>query len=405
MYINRHIIELFEKLKKMYSAILITGPRQTGKTTFLEKNLSEIPLLNFDDYSIRDEISNSPKTFFLNHKLPLILDEIQRVPESFLQIKYEIDKTKKKSQIFMTGSEAFSLMENVSESLAGRIGIITLLGLSQREKFNINLFDSFLPDNKYIDKRKKINIDYDLIWNEIFMGSMPELFTNKDFDRKLFWANYITTYIEKDVKEIANIEDTTKFAKFITLLAAECGTILNLTNIANDLNLSIPTINKYISILETSHIIYMLKPYSNNLSKRLIKTPKVYFFDTGLICYLLHWDSVDTLRNGAMAGRILENYCISEIIKSYYNEGDNNPPLYYYRDKDKKEIDLIIEKNQTLYPVEIKKHADPNLHDIKHFKVLEKFDNVKIGQGAELSFLDDPKYITENVRNIPIAYL
>lgn len=405
MYIKRHIINVFNKLQKMYSATLITGPRRTGKTTFLEENLKNIPLLNFDDYSLRDEILNSPNTFFLNHKLPLILDEIQRVPESFLQLKFEIDKTKNKSQIFMTGSEAFSLMENVSESLAGRIGIITLLGLSQKEKFNIDLYDSFLPDNNYIDKRKDIKIDYDSIWNEILMGSMPELFINKDYDRKLFWANYITTYIEKDVKEIANIEDTNKFAKFITLLASECGTILNLTNIANDLNLSVPTINKYISILETSHIIYLLKPYSNNLSKRLIKTPKVYFFDTGLVCYLLHWDSIDTLRNGAMSGRILENYCISEIIKSYYNEGDNNPPLYYYRDKDMKEIDLLIEKNGTLYPIEIKKHADPSLADIKNFQVLNKFNNIKIGEGAVLSFLDNPKYLNDNVRNVPISYL
>ena len=354
---------------------------------------------------MRDEIINSPNTFFLNHKLPLILDEIQRVPEAFLQLKYEIDKTKKKSQVFMTGSEAFSLMKNVSESLAGRIGIITLLGLSQREKFSIDLYDSFLPDDKYIEKRKNLKIDYDDIWNEIFRGSMPELYTNKDYDQNIFWSNYISTYIEKDVREIANVSDTSKFAKFISLLASECGSLLNLSNIANDLNMTIPTVNKYLSILEATHIIYLLKPYSNNLSKRLIKTPKVYFFDTGLVCYLLHWDSVDSLRNGAMSGKILENYCVSEIIKSYYNNGDNNPPIYFYRDKDMKEIDLIIERNGTLYPIEIKKHADPNIKDAKNFSTINKFKNKKIANGIILSFLDNPKYINENVRNIPISYL
>ena len=405
MYINRHISKLFNKLQTMYSATLITGPRRTGKTTFLEENLKDIDFINFDDYTMRDEIINSPNTFFLNHKLPLILDEIQRVPEVFLQLKYEIDKTKKKSQVFITGSEAFSLMKNVSESLAGRIGIITLLGLSQREKFSIDLYDSFLPDDKYIEKRKNLKIDYDDIWNEIFRGSMPELYTNKDYDQNIFWSNYISTYIEKDVREIANVSDTSKFAKFISLLASECGSLLNLSNIANDLNMTIPTVNKYLSILEATHIIYLLKPYSNNLSKRLIKTPKVYFFDTGLVCYLLHWDSVDSLRNGAMSGKILENYCVSEIIKSYYNNGDNNPPIYFYRDKDMKEIDLIIERNGTLYPIEIKKHADPTIKDAKNFSTINKFKNKKIANGIILSFLDNPKYINENVRNIPISYL
>lgn len=404
-YINRHISHVTKKLEKMFGSILITGPRRTGKTTFLTNHKKGLQLLNFDDPSLRESIISSPNLFFKENKLPLILDEVQRIPELFLPLKLELDKSKKKAQAYMTGSQAFSLMKNVSESLAGRIGIITLLGLSQREKFNIDLSDEFLPTDEYVHKRKNIIIDYDQIWEQILMGGLPELFANKDFDRKLFWSNYISTYIDRDVREISNIVDTLKFSKFITLLAAECGSMLNLTNIANDLHLSVPTIEKYLSILETSHIIYLLKPYSNNLSKRLIKTPKVYFFDTGLICYLLHWDSVDTLKNGAMSGKIFENYVVSEILKSYYNSGDNNPPIYYYRDKDKKEIDLIIERNGTIYPIEIKKHSDPRKDDIKHFSVLNKFTNTKVGQGAIISFYDKVINITDQSINIPVSHL
>lgn len=405
-YITRNCEKLVKKLEKMYGAILITGPRRTGKTTFCKNHKQKLSLLNFDDFTLRESVNTSPNNFFLENKLPLILDEIQRVPKIFLQIKYELDKTDKKGQVFMTGSQAFSLMKNISESLAGRIGIVTLLGLSQKEKYGIDFYDPFLPTDSYIKKCKDIHINYDEIWQQILLGGMPELFENSEaIDRKLYWSNYISTYIERDVREISNIVDTTKFAKFISLLASECGSLLNYANIANDLSLTEPTVEKYVSILEASHIIYLLKPYSNNLSKRLIKTPKVYFFDTGLICHLLHWNTIETLRDGAMAGRILENYVITEILKGYYNSGDNNPPLYYYRDKDKKEIDLIIEQEGTLYPIEIKKHADPRKDDTKNFSVLNKFTNTKIGQGAVISFYDKVLHITDNVINVPIAYL
>ena len=405
-YIIRNCEKLVKKLEKMYGAVLITGPRRTGKTTFCKNYKKSLPLLNFDDFTLRESVNISPNSFFLDNKLPLILDEIQRVPQIFLQIKYELDKAGKKGQVFMTGSQALPLMEYDSESLAGSIGIVTLLGLSQKEKFNIDFYEPFLPTDSYIKKCKDIHIDYDEIWQQILLGGMPELFANNEItDRKLYWSNYIATYVERDVREISNIIDTTKFAKFISLLAAECGSLLNYTNIANDLNLTVPTIEKYISILETSQIIYLLKPYSNNLSKRLIKTPKVYFFDTGLLCHLLHWNTIETLRNGAMAGHILENYVVSEILKGYYNSGDNNPPLYYYRDKDKKEIDLIIEQDGTLYPIEIKKHADPKVDDAKKFSALDKFTNIKIGPGAIISFYDKVLHITDNVINIPTSYL
>ncbi len=405
MYIKRHIENSIKTLEKMYKAILITGPRQSGKTTFLINHKPDIELLNFDDPTLRSEIINTPNLFFKNHSLPLILDEVQRAPEVFLPLKLQIDNTNKKSQCYLSGSQSFLLMKNVSDSLAGRLGIIKLYGLSQREKYKLNFYDEFYPTEKYIKKHGKINISYDDIWDEILRGGSPELFVNKDYNQKIFWQNYISEYLDRDVRDLSQIGNLLTFHNFMQLLASQVSNLLNISRIASDLKINVHTAEHYLSILEASNIIYLLRPYSNNLSSRLVKTPKVYFMDTGLLCHLLGWEDSITLKNGPMAGHILENYVISEILKSFYNSLNNEPRLYFYRDKDMKEIDLIIEKNKTLYPIEIKKHADPSKDDIKSFSVLNKFTNVKIGEGAIISFYDKPIHITDNAMNIPISYI
>lgn len=389
----------------MYKAILITGPRQSGKTTFLQNHKPNIELLNFDDPSLRSEIINSPNLFFKNHSLPIALDEVQRAPEVFLPLKLQIDNSNKKAQCYLSGSQSFLLMKNVSDSLAGRLGIVKLFGLSQREKFQLNFYDEFYPTKSYIKKHKKSNLPYDEIWNEILRGGSPALFVNKDFNQKVFWQNYISEYLDRDVRDLSQIGNLLTFHNFMQLLATQVGNLLNISRIASDLKINVHTIEHYLSILEASNIIYLLRPYSNNLSTRLIKTPKVYFMDTGLLCYLLGWEDSVTLRNGPMAGHIFENYVISEILKSFYNALNNEPRLYFYRDKDMKEIDLIIEKNMTLYPIEIKKHADPSKDDIKHFSVLKKFTNVKIDEGAVISFYDRIINITDNIINIPVTFI
>lgn len=389
----------------MYKAILITGPRQSGKTTFLQNHKPNIELLNFDDPSLRSEIINSPNLFFKNHSLPIALDEVQRAPEVFLPLKLQIDNSNKKAQCYLSGSQSFLLMKNVSDSLAGRLGIVKLFGLSQREKFQLNFYDEFYPTENYIKKHKKFNLPYDEIWNEILRGGSPALFVNKDFNQKVFWQNYISEYLDRDVRDLSQIGNLLTFHNFMQLLATQVGNLLNISRIASDLKINVHTVEHYLSILEASNIIYLLRPYSNNLSTRLIKTPKVYFMDTGLLCYLLGWEDSVTLRNGPMAGHIFENYVISEILKSFYNALNNEPRLYFYRDKDMKEIDLIIEKNMTLYPIEIKKHADPSKDDIKHFSVLKKFTNVKIDEGAVISFYDKIINITDNIINIPVTFI
>lgn len=405
MYINRMIEKTITKLEKMYKAILITGPRQSGKTTFLSNYKHNITLLNFDDPVLRENILNEPNTFFKQYSLPLILDEIQRVPEIFLPLKFQIDKSDKKAQCYLSGSQSFLLMKNVSESLTGRLGIINLLGLSQKEKFNIDSNNEFYPDDKFLNNAKNISISYDEIWEEILRGGSPALFSNIDYDKKIFWQNYISEYLDRDVRDLSQVGNLLTFHKFMQLLASQVSNLLNMSRIASDLKINVHTVEHYLSILQTSNIIYILQPYSNNLSTRLIKTPKIYFLDTGLLCYLLGWEDSKTLRNGPMAGQILENYVVTEIIKSFYNALNNNPRIYFYRDKDMKEIDLLIEKNNTIYPIEIKKHADPSIDDIRHFKVLDKFTNVTIGQGALISFYDNIINITNNVVNVPISYL
>ena len=405
MYIKRDIENSIKILEKMYKAILITGPRQSGKTTFLINHKPNIELLNFDDPTLRREIINSPNLFFKNHSLPLALDEVQRVPEVFLPLKLQIDNSDKKAQCYLSGSQSFLLMKNVSDSLAGRLGIIKLFGLSQREKLGLGFYDEFYPTNDYINKHKNVSLSYNDIWNEILRGGSPELFVNKDFKQNVFWQNYISEYLDRDVRDLSQIGNLLTFHDFMQLIASQVANLLNLSRIASDLKISVHTVEHYLSILEASNIIYLLRPYSNNLSTRLVKTPKVYFMDTGLLCYLLGWEDSITLRNGPMASHIFENYVISEILKSFYNALNNEPRLYFYRDKDMKEIDLIIEKNMTLYPIEIKKHADPSKDDVKHFSILNKFTNVNIGEGAVISFYDKVINVTDNVRNIPVTYL
>lgn len=405
MYIHRIIEHSIKTLEKMYRAILITGPRQSGKTTFLSNYKPSIPLLNFDDPVLRENILHEPNVFFKRHSLPLILDEIQRVPEIFLPLKLQIDNNSKKAQCYLSGSQSFLLMKNVSESLTGRLGIINLLGLSQKEKLNIDFCDEFYPDDKYLSKAKNTNLSYSDIWHEILVGGSPELSANANYNKKVFWQNYISEYLDRDVRDLSQVGNLLTFHKFMQLLAAQVGNLLNMSRIASELKINVHTVEHYLSILQASNIIYILQPYYNNLSTRLIKSPKIYFLDTGLLCHLLGWEDSKTLQNGPMAGHILENYVITEIIKSFYNSLNNNPRMYFYRDKDMKEIDLILEKNNTLYPIEIKKHADPNIDDVRHFKVLDKFTNVTIGQGALISFYDNIINITNNIVNIPISYL
>lgn len=406
-YIKRHAESTVQQLSKMFGAILVAGPRQVGKTTMLKEITQNINYATLDDMIMLASAQEESGTFFKDNPPPVFIDEIQKAPGLFSQIKMIIDQNQKKGQFFMCGSQQFQMMKGVSESLSGRIGLVTLLGFSLREKYGINNNTPFLPTDAYFNERKNelADISYDDIWSIIHRGSMPELSENTDFDWQMFYGAYVRTYIERDVRELSEVGDIVKFTRFMTAAAATTGQLVNLSSLARDVGISQPTAERWLSILVASNIVYLLKPYSNNITKRAIKTPKLYFLDTGLAAYLTKWNSPDVLKSGAMAGAFFESFVISEIIKSYYNKGIIEPPIYFYRDKDMNEIDLVIEENGTLHPLEMKKHADPQKKDMYAFDLIDKIPGVKRGSGGIICMYDKLVTLKDSDRVIPINYL
>ncbi len=407
MYIQRHAEKTVQKLSQMFGAVLVAGPRQVGKTTMLERLTKDIGYVTLDDPIIRASADEQSGTFFKDNPPPVFVDEIQKAPVLFEQIKLYLDRSRKKGQFFMCGSQQFKMMKGVSESLAGRIGLVTLLGFSLREVYGVEFDTPFIPTEGYFAERKGqlANISYDDVWHRIHRGSMPELQENPDFDWQMFYGAYVRTYIDRDVRELSEIGDTVKFTKFMVAAAASTGQLLNLTSLARDVGISPPTAERWMSILVASNIVYLLQPYSNNITKRAIKTPKLYFLDTGLAAYLTKWNTPDVLKNGAMAGAFFESFVVSEVIKSYYNKGILEPPIYFYRDKDMNEIDLIIEEGGTLYPIEMKKHADPQKRDVQNFSVLDKIPGVQRGPGGVVCLYDRLITLQGDDKVIPVNYL
>lgn len=407
MYIKRHAEKTVNELSKMFGAVLVAGPRQVGKTTMLEAITKDTKYVTLDDPIVRAIAQEESTTFFKDNPPPVFVDEIQKAPVLFEQIKLYLDRDRKKGQFYICGSQQFKMMKGVSESLAGRIGLMTLLGFSLREIYGVDCDLPFIPTKEYFDNRKKsvANIKYDDVWNRIHRGSMPELYDNPDFDWQMFYSAYVRTYIERDVRELSEIGDTVKFTKFMVAAAANTGQLLNIASLARDVGISPPTAERWLSILVASNVVYLLHPYSNNITKRAVKTPKLYFLDTGLAAYLTKWNTPDVLKSGAMAGAFFESFVVSEIIKSYYNKGILEPPIYFYRDKDMNEIDLLIEQNGTLYPIEIKKHADPSKKDVAAFDYLEKIPNMQRGSGGVICMYDSLITLTSQDKVIPISYL
>lgn len=403
-YIKRSCESIIKKQEKMFKTVLVTGARQVGKTTMLKNLKPDINYITLDDMLLNQSALEDPDLFLKSNKAPIIIDEIQYAPNLLRYIKMVIDKTDKKGLYYLTGSQQFNLMKDVSESLAGRVGIINLLGLSLREIKGVDFNIPFIPTEKYLEKReeKKTKISYNEIWNIIHKGSMPALYQkNSDFD--MFYSTYVSTYIERDVRSLTQVGDVMSFLKFMTALASRIGQLLNLNSVATEVGISLPTAQRWLSILVSSNIVYILEPYYNNIMKRAIKTPKIYFLDTGLAAYLTKWKTKEVLEAGVMSGSFFENFVIVEIIKSYYNNGELRPPIYFYRDKEKREIDLIIEQNGKLYPIEIKKTASPTKDMVENFKVLE---NVKeVGDGAIICAYDKVINLDDKNRIIPYFYL
>jgi len=409
MYIKRHVEDTVKKVSELYSAVIVTGPRQVGKTTMLKEVCSGIRYISLDNPEVLEYARTEGTLFFKTYTPPIVLDEVQYAPGLFPYIKMIADETKKKKLFYMTGSQAFHLMKNVSESLAGRIGIIQMLGLSLRE-INGVIFDKpFLPTSDYLSGYEKDIKEFSVkeLWEIIHKGSMPKLYAENldEGSWRQFYGDYVRTYIERDVRALTQVGDENSFLQFMRLLAASTGQMLNYSRIAAEIGKSVDTIKSWVSILRTSGLVTLLQPYHNNFNKRIVKTPKLYFMDTGLVSYLTGWYSGEQLQFGSMSGSIFETFVVSEILKSYYNKGYDDFNFSYYRDKDKYEIDLIIENNGMLYPIEIKKTGSPNKHDISSFAKLEGNGQKIIGEGGIICMAESIRFLTETNRVIPIRYI
>ncbi len=406
MYIKRHIENVVDAVKNTYPVTLVTGPRQVGKSTLLQNLYPDTNYETLDDPLLLQAISSDPVGYLKLQGTPFIIDEVQRLPELFLSLKYIVDTNKANGMYFLSGSQKFELMKNVSESLSGRISVIEMLGLSSREIYGDSFSMSFMPTLDYLSARKpKIPSDGKELWRRIHRGSMPRLYDDPSVDWERYYSDYVNTYIERDIQRLEQVGNGLTFLQFMVSLASRTGELLNMDSIAKDVGITAPTVKKWISILQKSNVIYLLQPFSLNVSKRIVKTPKVYFTDTGLVAYLCKWLTPETLMNGAMAGNIFETFVISEIIKSYYNVG-KEANLYYYRDTNGSEVDLLLYQDGTLYPVEIKKIASPNIKDIKHFKTLETaYPSIKIGQGGVICSYEKVLPLGENNRIIPVNFI
>jgi predicted AAA+ superfamily ATPase len=390
-YIKRDMEKVVVDLSEQYPAILITGPRQVGKTTMLQNLMAgtDRTYVSLDDLNIRELAKSDPSMFFQIYKTPILIDEVQYAPELFTYIKILVDKNYQPGEFWLTGSQILKLMQGVQESLAGRIAVLNLSSLSQNEIYNYCSSIPFTIDLEVLnDRQKSIKpATTPEIFKRIFTGGMPSIISGKYKDSNIFFASYLSTYLDRDVKALSGAIDSLSFMRFITAVACRTGQIVNYANIALDADINQITAKSWMSILETLGIIFYLYPYSNNTLKRTIKTPKLYFYDTGLCTYLTKWSSSETLESGAMNGAILENYVVSEIFKSYHNSA-KTPFIYYYRDKDMKEIDLIIEADGKLSPIEIKKTASPASQLTNVFKTLDR-TNLERGNGAVLCMKEE----------------
>lgn len=408
-YIKRAISDILKNRVKTSKCTLIVGARQVGKSTLIKHEFSEYNKTNFDDRLTRLQAKEEPKLFFLNNPCPLFIDEVQKEGSVLEEIKQKVDESDQRGQFILSGSQKLELMKGVSESLAGRVSVCELSGLSLREINQIDFNKHFVPTDEYIIEREKKLKEYSNIWDIIHKGSYPELY-DIERDWQDFYSSYVSTYLERDINELISTDSIT-FTKFLTAVAARTGEMLNFANIAGEIGVSEPTVKKWISILERTGIVYLLQPYSASALNRAIKTPKIYFRDTGLACYLTRWLTADALKNSAVAGNMFETFIVSEILKSYSNEGrDYRFNIFYYRGKDKNvtnenEIDLIIEENGMLYPVEIKMSGNPKTSMGATNQVLDKIQDKQRGMGIILCLIDKKIYLRENLMALPISYI
>ena len=409
MYITRHMEKPVMELNEQYPVLLLTGPRQVGKTTMLE-HLIEVEgkgrkKVSLDDLTLRELAKTDPKMFFQLYQPPLLIDEVQYAPELFPYIKIMVDERHQPGDFWLTGSQLFKMMEGVQESLAGRVALLHLSPLSQSEIMKRPPEPPFSLELPLLSERQngRQMLNTPEVFQRIHQGGMPALVTGTYSNASIFYSSYIDTHMERDVRRLSNDIDSLKFLRFLRSVAARTSQQVNYKGIADDAEIDQTTAKNWLHVLEALGIIFLLEPYSNNVLKRTVSTPKLYFYDSGIVCYLTRWSSPETAMEGAMSGALLENYTVAEIIKTYQNAGQE-PFLYYYRDKDAREIDLILERDGKLFPIEIKKMASPPKKLTKVFDLIDK-SPLQRGTGAILCMADQLGAFDQNNLIVPISLI
>ena len=409
MYITRHMEKPVMELNEQYPVLLLTGPRQVGKTTMLE-HLIEVEgkgrkKVSLDDLTLRELAKTDPKMFFQLYQPPLLIDEVQYAPELFPYIKIMVDERHQPGDFWLTGSQLFKMMEGVQESLAGRVALLHLSPLSQSEIMKRPPEPPFSLELPLLSERQngRQMLNTPEVFQRIHQGGMPALVTGTYSNASIFYSSYIDTYMERDVRRLSNDIDSLKFLRFLRSVAARTSQQVNYKGIADDAEIDQTTAKNWLHVLEALGIIFLLEPYSNNVLKRTVSTPKLYFYDSGIVCYLTRWSSPETAMEGAMSGALLENYTVAEIIKTYQNAGQE-PFLYYSRDKDAREIDLILERDGKLFPIEIKKMASPPKKLTKVFDLIDK-SPLQRGTGAILCMADQLGAFDQNNLIVPISLI
>ncbi len=399
MYIKREIESSIDRLLRQGKVVLVTGARQVGKTTVLREHLGSsfgyVSMENPRDYLLAKQ---DAALFFESKSLPLIIDEVQRVPELFSPLKWIVDQSTKKGQVVLTGSQTYQLMKGVSESLAGRIRILEMPGLSVRELMgNVGTAHPYVPAPVAV-AQKAPNKN---IWEIIHRGSMPEL-QDSTIDWDSFYSDYVSAYLERDVRDLINVKNEAKFYSFMVACAARSGQLFNASDIGSAIDVDHKTVKAWLSVLQASNIVRIIEPFWPNIGKSLTKTPKLYFMDTGLVCHLTRWTTPEQLQVGAVAGHVFETFVVSEVLKSYMNAGGNVRDVWFYRDAKKREIDLVIQEGHVLHPVEIKTSSTVRIDAIKHFGCLEGLSGYEVGYGHVVCQTSEPYSLTDKVQTIPL---
>jgi predicted AAA+ superfamily ATPase len=405
MYIRRTLDQPFRAAADHFPVMLVTGARQVGKTTFLREIAGEgRTYLSLDDPRLVELARSDPPQFMQRYPGPVIIDEIQYAPGLLPYIKMAVDGEGRPGRFWLTGSQQFHLMRDVAESLAGRVGIMHLLGLSRREQDgSADGHGPFLPTPDALGRRLADATALPLpeLYRRLWRGAYPALTRDPGLDRDLYFSSYVQTYLQRDIRDLARVGDETAFLRFVRACAARTAQLLNVADLARDADVAPNTAKHWLSVLEASGIVYLLQPYHTNVTKRLVKTPKLYFLDTGLCCWLAGWTSPEALEAGAVSGAMLETWILVEILKSWWHRG-KSAPFFFYRDKDQKEIDLLIVQDEVIYPLEFKKSATPGRDSVRHFATLARL-NRPIGPGGVICLAESSLPLAEGVVTIPVG--